>query len=57
MKRWVPAKEFPQYEVSSEGEIRNHKTGLIWNFVQEKKTFTMRLIPALESREDRSDFE
>lgn len=29
MKRWIPAKEFPQYEVSSDGEIRNRKTGRI----------------------------
>ena len=29
MKRWVQAKGFPQYDVSSDGEIRNHKTGRI----------------------------
>ena len=29
MERWVPAKGFPNYDVSSEGRVRNRKTGRI----------------------------
>lgn len=29
MERWVPAKGFPNYDVSNEGRVRNRKTGRI----------------------------
>ena len=29
MERWVPAKGFPNYDISSEGRVRNRKTGRI----------------------------
>lgn len=36
MERWVPAKGFPNYDVSSEGRVRNRKTGRIMG-VQESE--------------------
>ena len=48
MKRWVPAKDLPMYEVSNEGDIRNIKTGRIL-----RQQLNARGYPTLTVRKDK----
>lgn len=39
MERWLPSKEFPNYEISDEGGVRNSKTGRVMKTNKNKKGY------------------